>query len=54
MGDHGYEEVSDLLNRYTTLSDANVELMKDVQQVRHFIHLSTIFYLISSQFHKFK
>eukprot|EP01041_Mallomonas_annulata_P010582 gene10582-22081_t len=31
VGDHGYEEISDLLNRYKTLQDANNDLMKHVQ-----------------------
>lgn len=32
VGDHGYEEISDLLNRHKTLLDANNDLMKQVQE----------------------
>mmetsp|Transcript_24552 Transcript_24552/g.24794 ORF Transcript_24552/g.24794 Transcript_24552/m.24794 type:complete len:376 (+) Transcript_24552:144-1271(+) len=31
VGDHGYEEITDLLNRYKTLQDANNDLMKQVE-----------------------
>ena len=30
--DHGYEEMSDILNRYKTLNESNEDLMKNVQE----------------------
>ncbi len=31
--DHGYEEMSDILNRYKTLNESNEDMMQNVQEV---------------------
>ena len=38
--DHGYEEMSDILNRYKTLNESNDDLMKNVQEVRYQLKLT--------------